>query len=355
MNARTPIPLRPDPAAVHEQAMTMLVRSVIAIGAGKLNPGVPTREFLARRWGSDAAGEIVQVMRAASAPAMTSQTGWAKELSPVVSAFLAALTPMSAGADLLGRALGLSFDGSGAINLPTVSVGLADFVGEGQNIPVINGVSSIQATLQPFKFSVITALSRETIESASAEQLVGDALLQSTAPSLDRRLFDAGAAVANLRPAGLLFGKTPLTPDSGGGNKDDAMKNDLQALITAVAPVAGNSSIVLVCAPAQSVSVNLRTLGTFAYGVLASSQLAAGTVIAIAVNAIVSASGDAPLIDTTKAASVQMNDSPTGDLMSGGRVTALFQTDCIGLRLRWPLSWTVRDARGIAVMNGVSW
>jgi len=133
------------------------------------------------------------------------------------------------------------------------------------------------------------------------------------------------------------------------------MQDDLQALIASVAVVAGNSKIMLIASPAQAVAVNIRTVGTLAYSVLTSSQLAPRTVIAVATNAIVSASGEAPEIDSTRTASVQMNDAPSGDLVGGGRVVATFQTDVVGLRLRWPLSWAVRDARGIALLQNVNW
>jgi hypothetical protein len=357
MNAppRMGIPLRPDAEALAEMAMTNLVRACITTVATKLDPNLDGRAYVRQRWGNEA-NSVNTVLKAASTPAMTSTTGWAKELATVTSAFLGNLTPFSAGADLLRRTLGLSFNGVGSINLPTVSVPLADFVAEGGPIPVVNGVSSIQAVLSPYKFAVITVLSRETIESGNSEALVRDALLQSTGPSLDRRLFDANAGVANLRPPGLLHNITPLTPASGTGQgKDDAMKDDLQALLAAVAPVAGNGPIVLIAAPAQAVTIGLRTLQTFSYAVLTSSQLAAGTVIAVACSAVVSAADAGPAIDTTRAASVQMNDSPSSDLMTGGAVRAMFQTDCLGLRLRWPITWAVRDPRGIAFMQNVLW
>src|SRR5207302_1718596 len=122
------------------------------------------------------------------------------------------------------------------------------------------------------------------------------------------------------------------------------------------APVAGNSPVVIIASPSQAVAIVLRTLGTFPYSVLASNALPAGTVIAVAVNAIVSAAGDGPQIGTTEAASVTMDDAPSGAFLTGGaRVIASFQTDTLGLRLRWPISWCVRDARGIAVMNNVTW
>jgi len=41
--------------------------------------------------------------------------------------------------------------------------------------------------------------------------------------------------------------------------------------------------------------------------------------------------------------------------MTGGAVRAMFQTDCLGLRLRWPITWAVRDPRGIAFMQNVLW
>jgi hypothetical protein len=354
MQQRILVPEDLSRSALNERGMRALVRSVISIADGKLNPGTTTEKLVARRWGSGAVGEIASVMRAASAPAMTSQVGWARELAPVTTAFLAALVPLSASADLLSRVLHLSFDGAAHISVPTVTTPFADFVAEGANIPVVQGTSGGQM-LEPYKFAVITTLSRETTESGNAEALTRDALLNSSGPSLDRRLFDSQPGVAGLRPPGLLYGITPITAAGASGGKDDAMKDDLQAIVSAVAPVAGNGSIVIIAAPAQAVAINLRTLGTFSYDVLTSTQLPNGVAIAVATNAIVSASGDAPQIDVTKVASVQLNDSPTGDLLSGGHVIAAFQTDVVGLRLRWPLSWQVRDPRGIAYVTGVSW
>src|SRR5262249_583184 len=152
------------------------------------------------------------------------------------------------------------------------------------------------------------------------------------------------------RPAGLLHNITPLTPSTGGTgqNKTDALGDDLQALLAAVAPVAGNSEIIIVASPAQAVGINVRMMGRLTYNVLASRQLGSKTVICFALNSIVSATGDVPLIDVTRTASTQMSDSPTADLMTGGSVRALFQSDTVGLRLRWPISWSLRDPRGLA-------
>jgi hypothetical protein len=293
------IPLRPAREALTEMAMSALTRACIAAVATKLDPNVKRADYVRQRWG-DEARSVETVLKGTTGPAMTSTSAWAGALSPVTTAFLRNLVPLSAGADLLGRVLGLSFDGANAINLPSIVVALADFCGEGQAIPVVQAVSSIQATLQPYKFAVITVLSREVIEGGNAEQLVRLALLESTAPSLDRRLFDAQPGVANFRPPGLLHNITPLPPASSPGGKTDTMQDDLQALLSAVAPVAGNGETVLVASPAQAVAINLRTVGTIAYRVLVSTQLPPGSVLAIATNAIVAAADAGPAIDTTR-------------------------------------------------------
>jgi hypothetical protein len=182
-------------------------------------------------------------------------------------------------------------------------------------------------------------------------------LLDSTGPALDRRLFDANAAVADLRPAGLLNGKVALTP-SADTDKAAAMVSDLSALAQAVAPFAASGGIVFIAAAKQAVAINIGLPRDFAYPLLTSTSLAAGTVIAVAVNAVVSALGAAPQIDETKTASMHMSDTPL-PIASGGAMASptvvTFQTDTVGIRLRWPISWTLRNANAIAHMTAVTW
>lgn len=43
---------------------------------------------------------------------------------------------------------------------------------------------------------------------------------------------------------------------------------------------------------------------------------------------------------------------------AGGMMTPVystFQTDSVSLKLRWPVSWALRDARGISWMQNVTW
>jgi hypothetical protein len=344
-------------AAQREQAMSTLVRSVIAFAHGKLHPSVTTERLVQQRWGGNDMEGIAQVLRAASGPAMTSTIGWAKELGHTTQAFLSALVPLSAAADLLNRGLQLTFDDAAAISIGTVVTPVMDFVAQGAPIPVVMGTSNVQATLEPHKFSGITVLTREVVDGGNGEALVRDALLQSAGPSLDRRLFDANPAVVDLRPPGLLFGKTALTPSA---NTDTlaAMVADLGALASAVAPYAGNGGIVFVAAAKQAVAINIGLPSPLNYPLLTSTSLPAGTVIAIARPALVSALGAVPQIDESRVATVHMDSSPqqiaTGGAMPSPTVVT-FQADKIALRLRWPISWALRDPNAIAFMSAVTW
>jgi hypothetical protein len=350
---RVLVPEDLDRSALHERAMTTLVRSVIAVGNSKFNPNTLTKEFLAKRWGSDAAVEIASVMRGASSPAMTTTAGWARELATVSYAFLNALVPVSAGAGLLQRSLGLRFDGAAQISIPDVTMPVADFVAEQAAIPVTSSVSSF-THLESFKLAAIVVLTSEMIASSNAEVLVRSALVNACGPGLDKKLFDSNAGTPGLRPPGLLFGKTAIAPSTN-ADKLAALVADLSALGASVAPYAGEGGIVYVAAARQAVGINLGISKEFPYPLFPSSALPDGFVLCCAADAIVSAVEGTPALELTKVASLQMNDSPTGDLMSGGRVSALFQSDQCGIRVKWPVSWLLRNPAAIAFMNAVTW
>jgi len=151
--------------------------------------------------------------------------------------------------------------------------------------------------------------------------------------------------VLDLRPAGILNGITPIT---GGAD----MVTDISKLAGAVAAKAGNGGMTFVASPTQATTIALQSLRD-PWPVLVSTALPAGTVLAVANNAIVFAADD-PAIDITSAASMQMDTAP---VPVGGTapVHALFQKDVFGLRLRWPISWAVRDPAAVAFVQGATW
>jgi hypothetical protein len=208
-------------------------------------------------------------------------------------------------------------------------------------------------TLEPYKLATLTGLTGEMIRHSNVEALVRQALVESVGPALDAALFSTAAGVAELNPPGILNGIAPLTATAGGGAT--AMMSDLRQLVNAVAATAGNGGIVFVMAAAQDVA--LSTLPTFRYPRLISGALPSGTVIAISVNGLVSASGEVPRIDASiyGTAHEETDPLPIVDGTPASPVRSYFQTDSLALRLRVPVSWALRSPNALAWVQAVTW
>jgi hypothetical protein len=337
-----PEDLRRDPTAA-------LVRACLAITRNVLDRKTSASDYARQAWGSDRAVETI--LRAATAPAMTTVPAWAGELSHTVQAFLSSLRGPTAGGDLLSRAVQLRFDGNKALTLPTISLTSVGFVAEGAPIPVRQFATAPGVRLDPHRLKVITVLSRELVEAGDAEAMVRSALAESAAVALDSALFSANAAVADLSPAGLLYGIT-ATPASSVTVPTEAMMMDLSTLASAVVRVAGND-VAFVMAPEQSVAANLA-LERIAYPILTSVALAKGTVIAIALPALISAFGTTPQIEAAREPELVLDSSPADAGTTSQQTISVYQTDRIALKLRLPVGWILRSSNAVVFMNNVS-
>ena len=355
MNTRpAPIPLRPDPLARRDAAMASLARAAIAIGLAALDKSARPIEHASRRGWSDDRG-LELCLRAAVTPTTLAS---APQLTQVAVAFLETLVPVSAGADLLARGIGLNFNGAAQISVPGIAVPTADFVGEGLPIPVVTAATSAGPVLSPHKLAVITTLTGEMLRNTNAETLVRQVLVEATGPAVDKVLFSTAAAGPD-RPAGLMNGVAPLGAAAAAADKSQAVVDDLQLLATAIAPVSGNGQIVLVGSPDVVVGLALRMPRRLDWPVLMTTALAPRTVVAVAANAIVSAIEGVPVIDANSQATFVRDTVPgeivTADGTVATSVGSLFQTDQVGLRLRWLISWALRSSAALAWMTGVNW
>jgi hypothetical protein len=362
--ALNPIPLRPDlsgrpsPSDHFIRAVSATLLSEVHRGSAA---GVAPETFAAERWPND--DMTLRIVKAATGPATTTTSGWASQLAAnSVADFVLNMGPASVGSALLRRGLSLSFDGAGSITVPGVlaAAGHIGFVAEGAPIGV-HQLSVSGPTLAPHKFAVIMTFTRETFahSTPTIEALVRAALGESVSLALDTALLDATASDAT-RPAGLRNGVAGLTATAGGGN--EALLADLKALAVAVAPVAGNAPIVFIANPAQAVAIRMRLAGELGYDVLSSSGLAAGTVVAIASNALVSAIDPVPRFTVGMHGTMHMEDVAPAAIGTAGTpnvvsapVRSLFQTDSIGLRLILDVSWSLRTSGALAWVSGVTW
>lgn len=352
MTVRTPIPLRPDVDATRRDAMRSLSRAALASAAFDMDRSVKPLEYAARQWPDDRI--VPELMRASTSP--TTTTGAGAGLQNIKRAYLRSLIPMSAAADLFSRGLELSFDGYGSISFPAASGAMAYFVSEAAPIPTQNLVSGTGISVSPFKFAALTAMSWEMLRTPAAEQAVEQALIDATAPALDAAVFSNNSGTVGLRPPGLLAGIAALTPSTA-TDKAEAMADDIQQLVGAIANYSGNGNLTFLASPAQWAAMTLRSARSIA-PVLPSASLPAGTVICAALNAVVSVI-DPPRIETTSGGAVHEETQPLA-LVDGSGVLAApqrsyFQTDSSSIRLIMNVAWGLRAAGALSWMQSVTW
>jgi HK97 family phage major capsid protein/HK97 family phage prohead protease len=319
------------------------------------------------------------VTRAASAPAMTTVTGWAAELVHTQWAdLMPLLLPKSILNRLAPRGLALDFGAFGKIIIPTRSrtPSLAgSFVGEGLAIPVRQGAFTSQ-TLTPKKMAVISTWTREMGDHSipAIEGLIREAIRDDTTVAIDSVLIDSNAATT-IRPAGLLNGVSVTSATAGGGIA--ALVGDLVGLISAISTATYGNVRNLVWLANQTDMLRASLLsatntGIFPFreeirnGTLAtipiidSATVTAKTLILIDAADFVVVGGDAPRMEMSDQATLHMEDTSPADLVASPSTVAapqrsLFQTDSLALRMVLPLNWTQRRAGTVAYTTSVTW
>jgi len=320
------------------------------------------------------------VLRAASAPAMTTVTGWAAELvHQIYTDFMEILMPDSLLPGLAARGITLNFGAAGRIIIPTrnrTPTLAGSFVGEGMAIPVRQGAFSSQ-TLTPKKVAVISSWTREMNDHSipAIEGLLREAVQVDTAVAIDTVLIDANPATT-IRPAGLLNGVSGLTPTAGGGLA--GLTGDLKLLTQAlVAGTYGNvRSPVWLMNPGDLISASLTsaantgifpfrdeikagTLGGIPF--IRSVTMPAHQMVLIDAADFVVVGGEAPRLEVSDQATLHMEDTSPLDLATGSPAVvaspqkSLFQTDSLALRMVMPLNWLQRRAGTIAWMASTTW
>jgi hypothetical protein len=337
--------------AAQSPTMNSLARAIVAQANAVLDRNTRAADYAVNAWPNDAT--VPMVLRAAVNPTLTTN---ATTLMPVTAQFVEALGPLSAAGELVNRGISLTSFGRGTVSVPGFAPGESQFVAEGAPIPV-EQFASAGPTLLPYKLATILVATAELLDYSNADTLMRAALTESVAIGLDRVLFSNQAAVAGLRPAGLLNGIAALTPTAGGGAAQDLMAGDVGKLLTAIAPLAGSGWLIVAAVP-QAISLQFR-LGQRVDNVVASGALAAGTVIAIAPRAFVSII-EAPRVDSSIEAVVHMEDTSPAEIGTVAAVVAaparsLFQTNSVGLRVISPASWGLRAPGAVAWMSGVTW
>jgi len=304
-----------------------LVRACAAYGIAAFDK-TPPAKVIDREWSHDGTAEWL--VRAATVPIDTSNAP--ALIRSVIPEFISTLAAQSVAARLFKEGLQLSFDGAGNIAVPTLlgDSTYAAFVKEGDPIPVAQGKTGPLVMLTPRKLAVVVVMTVEMIRSSNIEALMLDA-----------------------RPAGVRYGVTALTASSA-PNPLDALMMDVEALNTATEPVTATHPII-VMSPTRALMANLRsTIGLSPLIVLGSGGLLNSKImIAVTPNNIASVLEGMPDIATTVHAAVQMTTTPAPGTTES--VRSMWQTDCVAILVRLPVTWAVRSATGVAFLTAQNW
>jgi hypothetical protein len=341
-----------------------LIRAVV-VGLAHSNDRFKSQDQHARDlYPSDTRPALV--LKAAAVPADAVTPAWAAALaSPgAIVDMISLLAPASVGAALLKRCLNFEWPpGVTGLAMPAVNVSAnyVQWIGEGLPIPVVDFASS-KVTVTPKKLATIAVFSREIFlySTPAIEQIVRTALGESLALALDARMFSPLAA-DTITPPGIFAGVAPLTASTA-TIPSEAMAEDLSAVIGSVSAVAGNNPIVLAMSPRQAANVRVRTDIGGSYEVLASSALPDKTIAAVATNALFSVGSTTPEFQFGFEGAVHMEDTtplaigtPGAPPTVAAPTRSLFQTDCVSLRMRFPINWASRAPAGIALIQNVTW
>jgi hypothetical protein len=323
-----------------------------------------TPESAARALFDDTATNLV--LRAASAPATTTTTGWAAELARLsITDTVAAIASLSAAADVINRGTMVGFNGFASIRIPgrIFTANYADagqWVAEGSPIPVrqLNFTSGV--TLQPHKVAVIIPFSREMAEASAIEQMSRSMVSEAVGLALDAAMFSNFAGDAT-RPPGLLANANidSIAAIAGGGS--NAVLGDIGNLFDSLSKYFAGKSVVFIAAPRLASTLKLTAGPHWDYPVISSAALeATKTLVALELASFVSAFGFTPEFDVTTGTTLHYEDTSPQNITGGTPspavpVRSLYQTDAIALRMVLRCSFGVRAAGHVQVVNGCTW
>lgn len=327
-----------------------IARAAVARAMAMLDRSQRPDEHASRMWSFDT--DAILLTRAATAPNDMTNTAALAEISLAV---LPMLAPYSAAAQMFAQGLTVTFGRTGAFAVPNLGQVGVGFVAEGAPKPVLQSTAA-SSQLDPHKIAGIAVASIELFSQPSIETIMQNLLAESAGPALDAAVFSTAAATS-ARPAGLLNGIAAITATAGGGL--EAMVTDIKSLGTAIAPIAGGSKIALIMNPTQAIIFAMRSYREPANAIVLAGNVAAGTVIAVVLNAVVGAVGT-PAFDASTQATLHMDTVPLALVPSGGAVasspmSSMFQSANVAVKMVLDASWVRRSASGVAWIQNATW
>jgi hypothetical protein len=307
-------------------------------------------------WPNDISAETI--VRATISPTSTSNSGVSDLLA---SGFgVLSIAPQSASTKLFQQCLRLNFDGVHTIVVSSSTTTPAPaFVAEGSPHPIGQNLFT-SVTAGPVHKLLIGAVIMRELESATPETaatVIARALSGKSATTLDSYVFD-NVAASSTRPAGLLNGLSTLGATAGGGLS--AIVGDLGKIADNAAAAGGDpDSLMLFCGVTAAIKLRLQAGPRFDYPIIGTTALGDDSIVGIIPSGVYSGFEGTPSVETSREATVVMEDASVEALSAGGTVAdsarSLWQTDSFALWIRQKCAWGVLVSGAVSLITGVSW
>jgi hypothetical protein len=296
--------------------------------------------------------------KAASAPADTTTSGWASDLSlPRPGPVLESLENVG---QIFQLATQVNLSGVQSIIYPKRAAARpstdVQWIAQGAGIGARNLAFNPTVLGPVHKLGSITAATRELVNASDGKHIISLMVKEDLAASCDTSLWSSAAATAD-RPPGLLNGLTAISATAGGGT--DAMFGDFEKIAgTITAAGSSGDGLVYVCSPRQFVSAKLRLGQNHPLTILSSPNLANGVVAGIDPRALLVGIGSLRVEASEQTTFVQ-ESSPqqihdAGGTAAGSTVSA-WQIDAIAFRVLLSVTWTMRADGFVAMITGATW
>lgn len=349
--------------------------------------------------------EVAAIVKTAAQTADTTTAGWAAELVTMgTAAFLEEIRALSVFGALQSAGPSIPFGNDNSVSMPYRAgrgQARANWVGERGHIPV-ESLQFASKTFSAHKAAGIVPVSNELIRRSRYDvlQIIQDGLLEDFSAGIDSSVLDASAAVAGVRPAGILNGVTPVAAT---GTTTDEIIADINAAVAPLEAARNTRNLYMITNPARVRGLSTRTnaLGQYMFrdevnagmpfgmGLINSDNAATDKVIILDAACFGSAYGSpefdidsstvlvmanadttAPTHATDGAGAIGTEGQvkPAGGLSvtggedaagaaagAGKQAISMFQTYSTAIRLVIPLSFGMLRDDAVSVIDGAAW
>jgi len=361
---RVPVQIKQAPVQLEKGAVFSRYAMALMMGKGSRSEALSIAKSN-ERWVKESP-QLIDILKTAVDAGTTTDATWAGNLvfyQNMTSEFIDLLRPMT----VLGRLAGfrrVPFN----ISIPRQTAGASvGWVGEGSAKPLSKGAFD-RVTMKWAKAAGIVALTEELVRfsNPSAEALVRDDLLKVMATFLDDQFLDPSVAVvADVSPASITNGAD--TSAASGQTALDFINDAKTAFINFAINEIPLDGSYWIMRPAQAISLMtmLNALsqpyfptitpngGTLlGFPVITSNSVSSGDVVFLNPREILLADDGMVTLDSSREASLQMDDSPT----DGATTTInLWQHNMVGIRAERWINWLRRYNEAVYVITSADY